>query len=141
MIIKKFQGKTEAEATENAKKELGNHVVIMNVRNIKKKGIFSFLMPQQVEVTVALEEESERLMTARREEAMKAQPLVGAIAGKSSNESSRILPEQPVKRETDAFGSTDVKAQEGVKSDNSAIEEKLDNLHSLLEQQLQNPKS
>ncbi|MBQ8596563.1 MAG: flagellar biosynthesis protein FlhF [Lachnospiraceae bacterium] len=139
MIIKKFQGKTEAEATENAKKELGNHVVIMNVRNVKKKGIFSFLMPQLVEVTVALEEESERMMAARREEAAKAQPLVNAIAGNSSGASNRILPEQPVKKETDAFYDGEAKAQEGIKNDNSAIEEKLDNLHSLLEQQLQKP--
>ena len=38
MIIKKFTGKTEAEATEAAKKELGNGLVIMNVREVKKKG-------------------------------------------------------------------------------------------------------
>lgn len=57
MIIKKFQGKTEAEAVESAKKELGDGIVIMNVRNVKKKGMFSFLKPQMVEVTVALEEE------------------------------------------------------------------------------------
>ena len=35
MIIKKFTGKTEAEATEAAKKELGNGLVIMNVREVK----------------------------------------------------------------------------------------------------------
>ncbi|MDE6971643.1 MAG: flagellar biosynthesis protein FlhF, partial [Lachnospiraceae bacterium] len=61
MIIKKFQGKTEAEAVENAKKELGSAVVIMNVRSIKRKGLFSFLLPQLTEVTVALEEEPERI--------------------------------------------------------------------------------
>lgn len=60
MIIKKFQGKTETEAVETAKKELGNNVVVMNVRNVKKKGLFSFLSPQLVEVTVALEEDNER---------------------------------------------------------------------------------
>lgn len=37
MIIKKFTGKTEAEATEAAKKELGNGLVIMNVREVKKE--------------------------------------------------------------------------------------------------------
>lgn len=58
MIIKKFTGKTEAEATEAAKKELGSGLVIMNVREIKKKGLFSFLSPKQIEVTAALEEES-----------------------------------------------------------------------------------
>ena len=58
MIIKKFTGKTEAEATEAAKKELGTGLVIMNVREVKKKGLFSFLSPKQIEVTAALEEET-----------------------------------------------------------------------------------
>lgn len=58
MIIKKFTGKTEAEATETAKKELGSGLVIMNVREVKKKGLFSFLSPSQIEVTAALEDET-----------------------------------------------------------------------------------
>lgn len=57
MIIKKFQGKTEDEAMEAAKKELGNGVVVMNVKQVKRKGLFSIFKPQMVEVTVALEEE------------------------------------------------------------------------------------
>ena len=68
MIIKKFQGKTEADATEQAKKELGPNVVIMNVKNVKRKGLFAFLKPQMVEVTVALEEESERSAYVKKEE-------------------------------------------------------------------------
>lgn len=67
MIIKKFQGKTEAEATENAKKELGNGVVVMNVKNLKKKGLFSFFKPQVVEVTVALEDDTERFTAPKKE--------------------------------------------------------------------------
>lgn len=58
MIIKKFTGKTEAEATETAKKELGSGLVIMNVREVKKKGLFSFFSPRQIEVTAALEGET-----------------------------------------------------------------------------------
>ena len=60
MIIKKFTGKTENEAVEAAKKELGNGVVIMNVREVKKKGIAALFAARQVEVTVAMEEESEQ---------------------------------------------------------------------------------
>ncbi len=60
MVIKKFQGKTEAEATEIAKKELGGAVVIMNVRNVKKKGLAGIFRSPMVEVTVALEEENEK---------------------------------------------------------------------------------
>lgn len=60
MIIKKFQGKTEADATELARKELGEAVVIMNVRNIKRKGLAGIFRSPLVEVTVALEEENEK---------------------------------------------------------------------------------
>ncbi len=60
MIIKKYRAKTEAEAVNQAKKELGQNAVIMNVRNIKKKGALSFIMPQMVEVTVAMEDDADR---------------------------------------------------------------------------------
>ena len=68
MIIKKFQGKTEADATEQAKKELGPNVVIMNVKHVKRKGLLAFLKPQMVEVTAALEEENERSAYVKKEE-------------------------------------------------------------------------
>ncbi len=57
MIIKKFVGKTEGEAVEAAKKELGDGIVIMNVRQVKPKGAFAAFRAKQTEVTVALEEE------------------------------------------------------------------------------------
>ena len=60
MIIKKFQAKTEEEAVSAAKREMGENVVIMSVRNLKKKGMFSFLKKPVVEVTVGMEEETER---------------------------------------------------------------------------------
>ena len=122
MIIKKFQGKTENEATEMAKKELGNNVVIMNVRNVKPKGLFSFLKKQTVEVTVALEDEPERPVAVRRE-AVKETPV-------KERESSAGGQSQPLVAAI---------AEGASKSDSSAIEEKLDSLHTLLEQQLQRP--
>lgn len=110
MIIKKFQGKTEKEATEAAKKELGNGVVVMNVKEVKKKGIFAFLKPKTVEVTVALEEEPDRAL-APKKEAVRTAP-----AG-AREKSVAVLQ----KSET-----TD-----------KVIEEKLESLQSLLEKQLQ----
>ena len=56
MIIKKYTGKNEEEATEAARGGLGPGIVIMNVRQVKKTGFFAFLKPSQTEVTVALEE-------------------------------------------------------------------------------------
>lgn len=60
MIIKKFQGKTKEEALENAKKELGDGLVEMNVKTIKAKGFFGMFKGNKIEVTVAKEEESEK---------------------------------------------------------------------------------
>ena len=127
MIIKKFQGKTEAEAVENAKKELGNGIVIMNVRNVKKKGIFSFLRQQLVEVTVALEEEPVRpagIPETNRN-------LTDAIANIRSVSERSLQQEAAEKKEKSA--------QEDKRADSAAIEEKLDSLHFLLEQQMQKP--
>lgn len=119
MIIKKFTAKTEKEAVENAKRELGEGVVVMNVREIKPKGFLSFLKPHMTEVTVALEEESEKYTAA-----------VSAI--NSVIASSQAAEPQPAPAMTPV-------AEETVRKESSAIEEKLDSLQSLLEQQLQKP--
>ena len=128
MIIKKFQGKTEAEAVESAKTELGSNVVIMNVRNMKRKGMFSFLKPQMIEVTVALEEEPEQSSIPLKEEAVK-KPIIDAIVHKAAMETAVSIDNNMTK---DAV-------VENSRQDSSAIEEKLDTLHTLLEQQLQKP--
>ena len=60
MIIKKYVGKTESEATEEARRELGPNIVVMTVRPAKKTGFFSFFQAQKIEVTVGLEEEEEK---------------------------------------------------------------------------------
>ena len=133
MIIKKFQGKTEADATEQAKKELGPNVVIMNVKNVKRKGLFAFLKPQMVEVTAALEEESERSAYVKKEEKVPVEESIPVPV----NKAQPIFSEETLRRFEMNSGS---KSQEPDKSENvetKAIEEKLDNLQSLLEQKLQ----
>ena len=127
MIIKKFQGKTEAEAVESAKKELGDGIVIMNVRNVKKKGMFSFLKPQMIEVTVALEEEPVRPGVVPEPD----RNLTDAIANIRSVSEKALQQEAAGKREQ---GSPEEKH-----TDSTVIEEKLDSLHFLLEQQMQKP--
>ncbi len=73
MIIKKYTARTEAEAVELAKKELGDDVVVMNVKELKYKGLFAFLRPKQVEVTVAKEDEKEKFNPIRKETATKTE--------------------------------------------------------------------
>ncbi len=119
MIIKKFIAKTEKEAIENARKELGEGAVVMNVKPVKPKGLFAFLKSPMVEVTVALEEESEKYTAA-----------VSAI-------NNVIASSQNKEKEEEQEKKTPVIETPGKRD--SAIEEKLDSLQSLLEQQLQKP--
>ena len=126
MIIKKFQAKTENDAVEAAKNELGNAVVIMNVRKVKRKGLFGFLLPQLTEVTVALEEESEQKVQALRKSTDSQNG--SSVKTERVSESRRSI-------EEDSQGQKDFEKQ----LENSVIEEKLDSLHSLLEQQLKKP--
>lgn len=129
MIIKKFIAKTEKEAIENARKELGEGVVVMNVKPVKSKGLFAFLKSPMVEVTVALEEESEKLTAA----VSAISSVVASTQGKEA-ETVKNTPviETPEKRENNSVINEK-------RENNSAIEEKLDSLQSLLEQQLQKP--
>ena len=133
MIIKKFQGKTEADAIEQAKKELGPNVVIMNVKNVKRKGLFAFLKPQRVEVTAALEEENERATYVKKEEPVKVEESIPVPV----NKAQPIFSEETIRQFELSAG---VKTKDSEKVENAetkAIEEKLDNLQNLLEQKLQ----
>ena len=96
MIIKKFTGKTESDAVEAAKKELGSGVVTMNVKTVKAKGLFAWLFGiKQVEVTVALEEEGDvHRVGLRRETAEStrngADPGNGNAAGTDQGRSPEL---------------------------------------------------
>lgn len=57
MTIKKFEGKTKEEAINAAKRELGQEVVIMNIKEAKGKGILGVFRKPTYEVTAAVEEE------------------------------------------------------------------------------------
>lgn len=59
MIIKKYQGKSENDAMKLAKEELGESCVMLNSKQVKRKGLMKLFKAPYFEVTVALEEESE----------------------------------------------------------------------------------
>jgi len=110
MIIKKYQGKTEAEAMENAKKELGDGIVLMNVKTVKPKGLSKIFKKAYIEITVAKEEERE--VTVHRDNV--------AVSLSTSKNAQQ-----------------EVSANSSVKTEERLLEEKLDSLHTLLEQQIQ----
>ncbi len=126
MIIKKFTAKTEAEATADAKKELGPNVVVMNVKSVKQKGFLAFFKAPLVEVTVALEEEGEGSQTRRRVEPPMPDPAVQSVREAISRVGSLVTAD--LEKES---GKREAEDRQG-----SAIEEKLDSLQSLLEKQI-----
>lgn len=113
MIIKKFQARTEDEAVAAAKKELGENVVIMNVKKVKRKGLFHVFRPSAIEVTAALEAESVK-EPAKQETGQSILNIT--IPEPKMND---ILRE-------------DIREE----SADTAIEEKLNSLQNLLEKQL-----
>ncbi len=120
MIIKKFQGKTEEEALEAAKKELGSNVVVLNVKSVKRKGLFSFLKPQLTEITVALEEETEK------KDYEAAGPISSVEARSITEALGKIAP--IVERE-------EAKKSENAVSD-SKIDERLNNIENIIEEKV-----
>lgn len=56
MIIKKYLAKTEKDAIEMAKQELGNNAIVMNIKKIKPKGLAKLFVRGKVEVTAAIDE-------------------------------------------------------------------------------------
>lgn len=134
MIIKKFQGKTEEEAMEMAKKELGNSVVLMNVKQVKKKGLFSIFKPQMIEVTVALEEEPV-------DQSANLRSAVAAVSEIARNQMNASEPVKEEKKEpvVKAEPKTEIKQETkpSEKKDDSVIEEKLNTMiQNMLEKQI-----
>lgn len=138
MTINKFQGKTESEAVEAAKKEMGPNVVIMNVKTIKPKGIFRAFKSVTYEVTAALEEKEDQMYASilnKKPEAINLQ----------ADETIKIPMEQQIqKAQADSMHkeagkkSLDVvrdfaEVKKNALQSSSALEERLDSLQNLLE--------
>lgn len=147
MTINKFQGKTESEAIDKAKKEMGPDVVIMSVKTVKPKGVFRAFKGIIYEVTAALEEnDSDKSMKTetafRQPDVMDRQPesislaadepirIPVAAPSRTDGQPQRALP--PVRQPEPEYVPAAVPAQVPA----SAIEERLDSLQSLLEDRI-----
>ncbi|TAH69606.1 MAG: flagellar biosynthesis protein FlhF [Anaerolineaceae bacterium] len=113
MIIKKFQANTETDAIMLAKEELGKDAIVMNIKTISPKGFYRLFRKPLVEVTAAIDDN----VTYKNDKATmpKKQSFPDIIYDEPAP-----LP-QP---------------NQGHSKESSAIEEKLNNLQSLLEKQI-----
>ena len=138
MTINKFQGKTQEEAIEKAKKEMGANVVIMNVKEVKPKGIFRAFKSSSYEVTAAMEEKEQQV-----------NPLSALKAPMKMHDNINYTADEPIhipvqenqkvtyvaqKNETGQVQVDPVKSKTLEKE--KMLEEKLENLQNFLEKNL-----
>lgn len=137
MIIKKFTGKDEEQALAQAKKELGDGLVVLSVKKIRRKGLLGLFSKKNTELTAAVEDANE--IKRNREEAQKKsetdirEALQAIKKVVNEDEKKTGTAEKPVKKENQAS----IIAESSVKkADTEKIEEKLDQLQDLLKSRL-----
>jgi flagellar biosynthesis protein FlhF len=113
VIIKKFQANTETEAIMLAKEELGKDAIVMNIKTISPKGFYRLFRKPIVEVTAAIDDNINYRYDKTMPSKKQTYPDIIYDEPKASAE-----PEPEPSKES------------------SAIEEKLNNLQSLLEKQI-----
>lgn len=81
MKMKKYEAKTEQEAIEMVKNELGLDALILNIKKVQPKGFFAFFRKSYVEVTAAYEDN----FSQKRKSTFEAVPDKNEDEQKSSN--------------------------------------------------------
>lgn len=61
MKVKKYQGETEEQVIEMAKKELGNDAIVLSIKKITPTGIFSIIKKPYIELTASYDENKVKL--------------------------------------------------------------------------------
>lgn len=122
MIVKKYTGSSETEAVLKAKEELGPNAVVLNVKNMKQRGLARLFKKDYVEITAALEEKEFVQKINSRKNTFK-------------NEAEAAVKKASGEHELDLRADEEVRIP--VKKQNSeAIEQKLDSLHDMIKNQM-----
>ena len=124
MIIKKFQAETETEAILLAKEELGKDAIVVNMKTVKPKGVYRFFKKPMVEITAAIDDD-----------------ISYASGEKMLSELQKIKKEkegiEPAKTNPFLSNPNIIVEKEEKETNESAIEQRLNELQSLLEKQIQ----
>lgn len=131
MTINKYQGKTKEEAIEKAKKELGEGAVVLNVKEIKSKGMFKMFKGSTYEVTAAMQER-ETFVAPKRTEGISLAADEKITLPKTQSHNPNIIEEHEVPKDNKPSQKTEV--QNGNTSE--GLEKRLENLSHILEKQL-----
>ena len=140
MTINKFQGKTKEEAIQKAKTEFGETAVIMNVKEVKPKGLFRIFKSTTYEVTAAMKEKEQNVnQTIAMQNMKKIHDSINFAADEKIE-----IPKQESKPEkkvdTKSVRMPDfsqlIRQEQKKESDESQIEKRLDDLSNRLEESL-----
>lgn len=135
MIIKKYIAKTEQDAVEMAKTELGQDAVIMNVKKNEPKGLAKLFRKSSVELTAAIDEVPESEKEPKQADFEKIQQAIQMV----SKEAAASKEKKEAVQEEKSVSNDILPEPEPVhsKKEDSAIEQRLNNLQDLLEKQMQ----
>lgn len=122
MVIRKYQAETEEAAIIQAKEELGKDAIVMNIKVLKPRGFQKFFKKPSVEVTAAVDEETN--YSSGEDMLLKMQEIQKNIEEAKKKEVS----------ETEKQKEENVLQEEN--SNTMAIENRLDNLQQMLEQRI-----
>lgn len=142
MTINKYQGRTKEEAIEKAKQELGQNAVVLNVKEIKPKGMFKVFKDTMYEVTAAVEQKEKfgsSLSAQTQSQAQASQTKPRETISYAADEKIDIAPIQskpPVKPSVAPVEQNTFVKEVKVENSNEGLEKRLENLSNILEQQL-----
>lgn len=133
MIIRKFQAETENGAILKAKAELGGDAVVMNIKTIKPRGLMRLFKKPYVEITAALDEDKKKDPTELQtkldqREAKKEDLFTETTFDKKQNFTETGISDNPIIKE--------LERKEAQQNKNDALEKKLNDIQSLLEEKL-----
>ena len=117
MIIKKFTGDTQTEAIMLAKQELGSEAIVTNVRKIVPKGLNRLFKKTTYEITAALDETPPKTELSRKE----------TMRALFKDSPDIIMDDEPKKTVTPLNAGL---------NDTAALELKLNNITTMIEQKI-----
>lgn len=138
MTIKKFIGRTKEEAIAKAKEEFGEGAVVMNVKEVKPTGFFSFFKSVTYEVTAAIEEKDKFVSPVTNQNAKKGTETINLAADEKivippqtyTSSNAQVTSNQPV------YSQPEQPVVGNMMSNHEEIERKLENLSNILEKKL-----
>lgn len=104
MKIMKYRAETEREAMLQAKEELGSEALILSIKSVKPKGIWSFFRKAYVEVTAALDDDRKETVSPEQAKAERELAEFKSFISKLSDkqrqaeEKSSIAVPEPVRQ-------------------------------------------